>query len=333
MSCRSEFWKSLPRKYCDICKCWFADNKASIEFHERGKRHQENAAKRIQDIQKRGIKDFKKQKKLEEDMEKIEKAALAAYQKDLQNNLEAIPNPNLANSITNSAYNVPEISKINKPPNGPKRTKESKTNVKKAKLSVNTKTVTVKKEISEESSNGVEVKQEAVPETRKWYEAMTDEGYKYYWHVETSESCWEAPEEGFVSLEEQEALNSPATTENSVPEIKEEPKEEVEENNTENEEEPVYSIGPQPKVDPYGQWVTVVKKEPVKIDLQLPKPSEDLIEIVIPVVKDEPKLKFSEKIVGKLEDTDPSEGVTFKKRKFAGSSAKRNARQRNLDDD
>ncbi|CAL1288442.1 unnamed protein product [Larinioides sclopetarius] len=329
----SEYWKSLPRKYCDICKCWFADNKASIEFHERGKRHQENAAKRIQDIQKRGIKDFKKQKKLEEDMEKIERAALAAYQKDLQNNLEAIPNPSLINSITNSAYNVPDFSKVSKAPNESKRTKESKTNAKKAKLSVNPKTITVKKEISEENSNGVEIKQEAVPETRKWYEAMTDEGYKYYWHAETSESCWEPPEEGFLSLEEQESLNSQATTENSVPEIKEEPKEEVEEDNTENVEEPVYSIGPQPKVDPYGQWVTVEKKALVEIDLQLPKPSEDLIEVIIPVAKDEPKLKITEKIVGQLVDIDSSEGVTFKKRKFGGSSAKRNARQRNLDDD
>ncbi|KAF8782314.1 hypothetical protein HNY73_012613 [Argiope bruennichi] len=124
---------------------------------------------------------------------------------------------------------------------------------------------------------------------------------------------------------------------NYVPEIKEELKEEeeevVEENNAEDEKESVYSFGPQPRVDPYGQWTTVVKEEPVEIDLQLPKPNEDLVEVVIPVAKDEPKLKFKEKVVGQIENSDPSEGVTFKKRKFAGSSAKRNARQRNLDDD
>ncbi|GFU24516.1 WW domain-binding protein 4, partial [Nephila pilipes] len=73
--------------------------------------------------------------------------------------------------------------------------------------------------------------------------------------------------------------------------------------------------------------------EPEEIDLQLPKPSENVEEIVIPLSKDNSSLKFKEKIVGHLEDTDPSESVAFKKRKFAGSSGKRNTRQRNLDDD
>ncbi|GFT56417.1 WW domain-binding protein 4 [Nephila pilipes] len=250
----SEYWKSLPRKYCDICKCWFADNKASIEFHERGKRHQDNAQKKIQDIQKRGIKEFKKQKQLEDDMAKIEKAALAAYKKDLQNNLEALPNSNsnlISSNVANLSSNV-EVSRNSKTIE-PNKHKENVT-VKKEKRSDVLKRVKIKKEDTSETLKNVEVKEE-VEETRKWYEAMSDEGYKYYWNIENSESRWEPPEDGYVSLEEQAKLNSVVVTETDTVQIKERP-EEDEENNT---VEPS-SFGPQPKIDPYGQWITVENK-------------------------------------------------------------------------
>ena len=29
--CRTEYWKSLPKKYCDFCKCWITDNKAVLD--------------------------------------------------------------------------------------------------------------------------------------------------------------------------------------------------------------------------------------------------------------------------------------------------------------
>lgn len=324
----SEYWKSLPRKYCEVCKCWFADNRASIEFHERGKRHQENAQKQIQDIQKRGIKEFKRQKQLEDDMANIEKAALAAYKKDLQNNLEALPNSssNLIHSTVSDLSSNVELSSYSKTIQ-PKKRKEN-INVKKGKTSNGSKCVKIKKEKTAETLNNVTVKQEEVEETRKWYEAMSDEGYKYYWNVENSESRWEPPEDGYVSLEEQAQVNSQEVAEKDTPQIKEEPKEEEEDNNC---VEPS-SFGPQPKVDPYGRWVTIEKEVPEEIDLQLPKASENIVEVVIPLSKDNTSLKFTEKIVGHLEDTDPSEVVTFKKRKFVSSSGKRNTRQR-LDDD
>ncbi|GIY29954.1 WW domain-binding protein 4 [Caerostris extrusa] len=321
--------KSLPRKYCDICKCWFADNKASIEFHERGKRHQENAEKRINEIQKRGIKEFKKQKQLEDDMAKIERAALAAYRKDLENNLEVIPNENASKLASLSSF--VEVPTNSNSTSKPKKQKEKKVTVKKEKafeVSAN--------EPTKETLNNVTVKQEIVTETRKWYEAMSEEGYKYYWNTETSVTQWEPPEEDFVSLEEQEKSNIQTANDNNTPEIKEEPKENIDNNNSynkkSNKEMPVNSFGPQPKVDPYGQWVTVEHKEPEYVDLQLPKPSEDIVEVVIPVAKDEPKLRLKEKVIGQLTDTDPTEKVAFKKRKFA-SSASRNTRQRFTEDD
>ncbi|XP_067122673.1 WW domain-binding protein 4 [Centruroides vittatus] len=80
----SEYWKSLPRKFCEFCKCWFADNRVSIEFHERGKGHQENVKKKLKELRKKGQKQYETQRKLEKDMKKIEEAALKAFQKDVE---------------------------------------------------------------------------------------------------------------------------------------------------------------------------------------------------------------------------------------------------------
>ncbi|XP_022807797.1 WW domain-binding protein 4-like [Stylophora pistillata] len=79
----AEYWKSQPKKMCEFCKCWITDNKASIEFHERGKKHKENVQKRIQEVQKKGKETSQAQKQLQMDLEAIEAAALKAYEKDL----------------------------------------------------------------------------------------------------------------------------------------------------------------------------------------------------------------------------------------------------------
>lgn len=80
----ADYWKSQPKKFCDACKCWFADNKASIDFHERGKNHQANVQKRITEIMKKGKKMHKAQQNYENIMDGINQAALQAFQKDVE---------------------------------------------------------------------------------------------------------------------------------------------------------------------------------------------------------------------------------------------------------
>lgn len=88
-------------------------------------------------------------------------AALAAYKKDLQNNREACPNPEEAWKVTNSFAEVIEPSKLpTKAPEKKNKKKEKKTVV-----------VVAEKEESREA------------ETKVWYEAVTDEGHKYYWNT------------------------------------------------------------------------------------------------------------------------------------------------------
>ncbi|XP_064481580.1 WW domain-binding protein 4-like [Ornithodoros turicata] len=86
----ADFWKSQPRKYCEACKCWFADNKSSIDFHEKGKNHQANVQRRIREVSKKGQKMWKAQQKHENIMDKINEAALYAYSKDVESSGSAV---------------------------------------------------------------------------------------------------------------------------------------------------------------------------------------------------------------------------------------------------
>ncbi|KAK5875221.1 hypothetical protein CesoFtcFv8_027727 [Champsocephalus esox] len=81
---RTEYWKSQPRKFCQYCKCWIADNKPSVEFHERGKNHKENVAAKITEIKKKSMDNAKQEERMSKDFQKMEEAAMKAYQEDLK---------------------------------------------------------------------------------------------------------------------------------------------------------------------------------------------------------------------------------------------------------
>jgi WW domain-binding protein 4 len=37
----ADYWKSNAKKYCEFCKVWIADNKASVNIHESGRKHKD----------------------------------------------------------------------------------------------------------------------------------------------------------------------------------------------------------------------------------------------------------------------------------------------------
>uniref|UniRef100_A0A3B3DBG3 Matrin-type domain-containing protein n=1 Tax=Oryzias melastigma TaxID=30732 RepID=A0A3B3DBG3_ORYME len=80
----ADYWKSQPRKFCQYCKCWIADNKPSIEFHERGKNHKENVAAKISEIKKKSIEKAKQEKRMCKQFAAMEEAAIKAYEEDLK---------------------------------------------------------------------------------------------------------------------------------------------------------------------------------------------------------------------------------------------------------
>jgi len=326
----ADYWKSQAKKFCEFCKCWIADNKPSIEFHEKGKRHKENVTKRLSEIGKKSRSEHEKNIKIDKEMQKMEEAALKAYMKDIEAGAD------FTSQLIKEKHAQAQLQGA---------TDNSTEGAVKSEGGVKSEDV-VKSEGAVNSEGGV--KSEADEIIKLWYEAQSDEGHVYYWHVETGESRWEPPEEGFMSLSEQKKVQKKELKKKKEDErkrqveearVKEEERARLErekmrsrrvkEEDTQPEETALAVLGPAPRVDPYGSWkpVEIRKLEPV--DLQLPE--QEYIQIKVPAVV-EPKVKFKEKMLASLLNDEEGEVETgFKKRRL-NCNPKRSMRQR-LDQD
>ncbi|XP_065317457.1 uncharacterized protein LOC135925860 isoform X1 [Gordionus sp. m RMFG-2023] len=79
------YWKSQPKKFCELCKCWFSDNANSSAIHEKGLNHKENLKRKIQQISENKVLGDKQQNAYEKCMMQIEKAAMKSFKRDLEN--------------------------------------------------------------------------------------------------------------------------------------------------------------------------------------------------------------------------------------------------------
>ncbi|XP_014482814.1 PREDICTED: WW domain-binding protein 4 isoform X2 [Dinoponera quadriceps] len=226
----TDYWKSQNRKFCDFCKCWIADNKPSIDFHEGGRKHKENVSKRLKEIHKNSAKQAKQNKKFEDDIKKMENAAMAAYLKDVENNTRDMTAERIIKEKLNKVETkegTPQKSCMSSA--APETVARFKSKPEQffpiatdpcdpATLSKNTPSVPRVQQGGENRTPGKskaskmkgkgkkshEDDRPSAPVRKLWYEALSPEGYTYYWHIETNESVWEPPEEGYMTFAEQE---------------------------------------------------------------------------------------------------------------------------------
>eukprot|EP00117_Sycon_ciliatum_P028330 scpid27025/ scgid22790/ WW domain-binding protein 4 len=174
----ADYWKSNPRRMCDVCKVWMADNKVSISMHEGGKKHKENVQRRISEARKRGVDEIHEKDEIQRQLAAMEKAALAAYKNDVQND------PMLAS--TGGASTARQHFSI-RPARSPGDSSQLSASVECEASGNNADTAEAGDEVGVESAVN-----------RQWSAFSTEEGYVYYYNSATGETTWEKPA-GFTS--------------------------------------------------------------------------------------------------------------------------------------
>ncbi|XP_067896320.1 WW domain-binding protein 4 isoform X3 [Heterodontus francisci] len=338
----ADYWKSQPKKFCDYCKCWIADNKPSVEFHERGKNHQENVTRRISEIKKKSLEKAKEEERIAKEFAEMENAAMKAYQEDLKR---------LGVNVSESQWEKPEgfqgssnfvQSEVAQQdlsasswvegltPEGCTYyynviTRESRWEKPDGFISAGECAATaVKNETEPELSSAASGSGEptAVETTEKGSEGhhaaeeeqLSTDTQATNPHQETNISLQQenTPGDGSEVKSLEEMHN--AEEENNVPQG--EPQKEAKDAIKKN------------KANPYGEWETVKEEEEgEQIDLQLPTVECSATPVID--VKHEPKVKFKQKEITSLRDDAGGETV-FKKRKLENGKS-RNLRQKGND--
>ncbi|VVC26237.1 Hypothetical protein CINCED_3A015216 [Cinara cedri] len=319
----TEFWKSTGKKFCDFCKCWIADNKPSIQFHENGKRHQNSVSKRLVDIKKNSAIERKEEQKIEMDMKRMEQNAMKAYYNDIQNN------PDYSSQML---------------------IKERGITIRPTPCIMNPQPIRPTVNISY-SKNNMPVSIKPVPEPKPeyvWHQSRTDDGtdLMYYWNTETGESVWEPPTEGFLSVAEQEAEEKkkektlkkkpPAAGGPKAKRKKADSKGDGDDDDNVDEQESAPVAPVRGEFEPFmaetthiGSWKAVHNTPQQVIDLQLPE--QEFVAVKMPSIK-EKEHTFKEKVIGSLDSIitkkESSTSVSFKKSKFNNLN-----RRKRLDDD
>jgi len=285
----TEVWKSNENKFCKYCKCWVADNKVSWAGHEQGARHKKAVEEKLSDMKRKAVSDMKSAKDEAHWLRKMEEAALKDYKsKDISNNRD----------FTAKLYNNEDLPDINvtyeagpsNEPSGvigpkvPSKMKDKKKTVvdpmmeptgnapDKWDKDYEMKTMTLAP--VQAPTSGTKWHKPSGP--KFWYEAKTEDGVSYYWHVTTQESRWDKPKGGFITIEEQTMLASKKVE-------KEAKKARIVEENKyfhgEHTRDIMRALPDMSKKDPYGGggWSKVperVVEEEAVVDLGLPARSE-----------------------------------------------------------
>jgi len=222
----TDFWKSNPHFYCQYCKIFIHDNKASKKQHEDGLRHKENVRKYLLDTRTKNKEKEKEDAELAKELRHIESAAKQQYRRDV---LEGGNEPELI------IHDPEDFASLN-----------------------NELTEGVGSTVYEET---IKKKQEITEQQRAWQEYYTQQQlyYGYNSYGVTPPFGYEYPPYGADIGSTGSPLVPPVTTSTVVNNLeKSTTSTNLEKTETENEEES--KVEEDTKSHPYGAWKKIDRK-------------------------------------------------------------------------
>lgn len=267
--------------------------------------------KRLNEIGKKSEADKKAQNKMDEEIRKMNSAAMQSYAQDISTGGADISSRAISRANAKKAVDPMALANY---------------------------------ESDEEFGPNVSKKAAApAEESSLWCEARTDDGNTYYWNVKTNATKWSKPKEGFMSLAEYDKLNKVALQQqetqkqlemkNSIDNADEiasrynreqlkKYKKITEEPKTEAQEEASTSYATMyDGISKMGKWESVESKPERKpIDLELPKQEFTYVAVPAALIDEPPVKKFKEKTITNLGDAASNIPAVFKKRKFGGGA-------------
>jgi hypothetical protein len=113
----TDYWKSGERHFCTFCKCWLAGNKISIDLHESGNHHKSMVKAKLDQLRKANLEKERQDKKLNETLGQMERAANESFRRDMVANATRILDSKQQDNSSSSDANLP--SKLKRPLNQP----------------------------------------------------------------------------------------------------------------------------------------------------------------------------------------------------------------------
>lgn len=182
----ADYWKSNAKKYCEICKCWFADNKISVENHERGLRHKGMVQARLRELSKKASERDKQNEQLAATLARMEQAAVMSMGGNSDPGFSnfKIDGATIGPSLGAAMYSggstmnaLPQSEKLSKYEEAKQKVKAEKERIKELKKTAKKSTIWQETEEQAETPNE--------SETIQWVKATSEDGQEYYFNLYT----------------------------------------------------------------------------------------------------------------------------------------------------
>uniref|UniRef100_A0A915ETJ1 WW domain-binding protein 4 n=1 Tax=Ditylenchus dipsaci TaxID=166011 RepID=A0A915ETJ1_9BILA len=198
----SEYWKSNAKKFCEICKTWYADNKISSENHERGLKHKAMVQQRIRESGQKAREKDRKENDLRHTLICMEQAALVSMQKDLNSEKERQRNSRQAAS--SSAPQVKGVDPREEIRAQKRKLAELKKTSKRSQFWDPDAPDSTHEQNFDDVHNQVQNFMDSSLQTREahWVQSETENGQTYYWNIYSGDTRWEVPEEPFYTAQQ-----------------------------------------------------------------------------------------------------------------------------------